>query len=84
MCFHIKSTFFICGKSEKMPFGIYVKLDAEKGRKNMRGGSQNDVKMSPPNIVNVSVGERGSQIGPNFRLVNVSVGEQGSQFYKIV
>jgi len=32
-------------RSEKVPFGIYVKLGAEKGRKNMPEGSQNDVKM---------------------------------------
>ena len=32
-------------KSEIVPFGIYVKLDAEKGRKSMPEGSQNDVKM---------------------------------------
>ena len=56
-------------KSENLPFGIYVKLDAEKGRKSMPEGSQNDVKMYAEIIDCSCFDEKGGN-APNYLFYN--------------
>ena len=56
-------------KSEKVPFGIYVKLGAEKGRTNMPEGSQNDVKMYAEIIDCSCFDEKGGN-APNYLFYN--------------
>ena len=56
-------------KSENLPFGIYVKLDAEKGRKSMPEGSQNDDKMYAEIIDCSCFYEKGGN-APNYLFYN--------------
>ena len=56
-------------KSENLPFGIYVKLDAEKGRKSMPEGSQNYVKMYAE-IIDLSCFYEKCENVPNYLFYN--------------